>query len=83
MRCSGERPIRATATSRPISSSFAYSTPDGQVVSQARQLRQRSRCRRVALPAAGADQDLMLSTEFQAFEDPTNGTLKITKVTTA
>ncbi len=33
--------------------------------------------------AAGADQDLMLSTEFQAFEDPTNGTLKITKVTTA
>ncbi len=52
MRCSGERPIRATATSRPISSSFAYSTPDGQVVSQARQVRQRSRWRRVRTVAS-------------------------------
>ena len=37
-----------------------------------------------ASPAAGGpDQDLMISSEFQAFEDATNGTLKITKVTTA
>ena len=37
-----------------------------------------------ASPAAGGpDQDLMISTEFQAFEDATNGTVKITKVTTA
>ncbi len=36
-----------------------------------------------ASPAAGGpDQDLMISTEFQAFEDATSGTLKLTKVTT-
>ena len=33
-----------STTARPISSRWPYSTPDGQVVSQARQVRQRSRC---------------------------------------
>jgi hypothetical protein len=33
-----------------------------------------------SIPTAdGADQDLMISTEFRAFEDSTNGTVLITK----
>ena len=40
----GPRPTCASTTARPISSSRPYCTPDGQVVSHARQVRQRSRC---------------------------------------
>ncbi|CFW16755.1 Uncharacterised protein [Bordetella pertussis] len=38
------RGTRSWTSWRPISTSRPYSTPDGQVVSQLRQVRQRSRC---------------------------------------
>ena len=40
----GARPTFASTTRRPMSSSRPYCTPDGHVVSQLRQVRQRSRC---------------------------------------
>ena len=39
------RGARSSTTCRPMSSSRPYWTPDGHVVSQLRQVRQRSRCR--------------------------------------
>jgi len=43
----GRRTLAST-TRRPMSTRLPYSTPDGQVLSQLRQVRQRSRCACVA-----------------------------------
>jgi len=40
----GARSTRVSTMRRPMSINCPYSTPDGQVVSQLRQVRQRSRC---------------------------------------
>ena len=48
-RCASGRRTRCCATSRPMSTRRPYCTPDGQVVSQFRQVRQRSRCSCVLL----------------------------------
>ena len=47
-RSAGLRGTRRSISARPMSSSLWYSTPEGQVVSQLRQVRQRSRCSRVS-----------------------------------
>jgi hypothetical protein len=52
-RSTTPRRVFASTTARPMSSSRPYCTPDGHVVSHARQVRQRSRCRRV-LSVTGA-----------------------------
>jgi len=52
-RSQAGRVVRSSTTARPMSARRPYCTPEGQVVSQARQVRQRSRCRRV-LPVTGA-----------------------------
>jgi len=46
-RARGDRGARWSTTCRPMSTSRPYLTPEGQVVSQLRHVRQRSRCRRV------------------------------------
>ena len=43
-RSSGGRSTRSSTSRRPMSTSSPYGTPDGQVDSQLRQVRQRSRC---------------------------------------
>ncbi|KGW49621.1 hypothetical protein Y049_1368 [Burkholderia pseudomallei MSHR684] len=44
IRCDSGRDTFVSTTLRPMSTSRPYSTPDGQVVSQLRHVRQRSRC---------------------------------------
>ena len=46
-RSHGARSVRSSTSARPMSTSLPYCTPEGQVVSQARHVRQRSRCSRV------------------------------------
>lgn len=57
--------VRRRVAARP-SSSLWYSTPDGQVVSRLRQLRQRSRCRRVRSLASSRSRNCLIQVDPSA-----------------